>query len=235
MIKFLVLFSALISYSHASNANLFKTGFKVEYDVNYNGMNLGVSKRDLSIHSQQLATYETTTIPEGFAALLIKETTLETSNIIISRNQILPTKYTFVKKIKDHIEKHQLNFDWKTHKLDNSYLKTSVGLKSNTHDLLSFQLNIMRDLQQNKKDMHYRIATKKHTREYSLRVLAKEKIETALGVFEVLKLKSNKIKGKSQFTFWCAPILEYLPIKIQKINDKGDALSFVLRAFSVRK
>ena len=236
MIKALsVSFILLLSLANTSHAELLKSGFYVEYDVSYNGMDLGVSKRRLTVNSNQLATYEATTIPEGFAALLIKEIINETSKLKITREQIQPNQYTESKNKKGTIEKYQLSFDWKKNKLNNSYSKTIDDLKTNTHDLLSFQLNIMQDMQQNKKNMHYRIATKRHTRDYNLKVIEKENIETALGEFDVIKLSTKITQGKSQFTFWCAPSLEYLPIKIQKTNDKGDLFSFTLRTFSVQK
>lgn len=236
MTKSLSLFFILfLSIANSSHANLLQSGFIVEYDVNYNGMELGVSKRRLTINKDQTATYKATTVPEGFAALLIKETITETSKIKITREQIQPNQYTEIKNKKGKTETIQLQFDWKNQNLSNSYLKTKHVLKTNTHDLLSFQLNIMQDLQKNKRHMQYRIATKKHIRNYNLDFVDKERLQTSLGEFEVVKLQTTQKEGKSQFTFWCAPALEYLPVKIQKTNDKGDQFSFTLRTFSLKK
>ena len=218
-----------------SQANLLQSGFNAEYDVNYNGMELGVSKRRLSMSKNQIATFEAATYPEGFAALLIKETITETSKIKITHEKIQPIQYVEAKDKKGKIEKYQLSFDWNKNTLRNEYLKTSEPLKSNTQDLLSFQLNIMQDLQKHKKSMQYRIATKRHTRDYNLKIVNTEKLETAMGEFEVIKLTTKSVEGKSQFTFWCAPTLEFLPVKIQKTNDKGNKFSFTLRSFSIHK
>ncbi len=235
MIKIISLLFLLLGVINASHADLLQSGFKVEYDVEYNGFSLGVSKRSLSFAPPQTAIYKSTTTPEGFASLLISETATETSNILISRNKIKPSLYRLVKNKKGKIEQHQIDFNWQTGQLKNSYLKTTELLKDNTQDLLSFQLNIMLDLQRHKTSMQYRIATKKHTRDYNLNVIKKETIDTGLGEFEVIKLQSELTEGKSRFTFWAAPALEYLPIKIEKINDKGDVFSFTIRAFTVQK
>ncbi|VAW92056.1 hypothetical protein MNBD_GAMMA23-875 [hydrothermal vent metagenome] len=235
MIKIISLLFLLFSVINTSHADLLQSGFKVEYDVEYNGFGLGVSKRSLSFAPPQTAIYKSTTTPEGFAALLISETVTETSNIHISRNKIKPSLYRLVKNKKGNIEQLQIDFNWKATELNNSYLKTTEALQNNTYDLLSFQLKIMQDLQKNKTSMQYRIATKKHTRDYNLKVIKKETIDTGLGEFEVIKLQSDLTEGKSQFTFWAAPALEYLPIKIEKVNDKGDVFSFIIRAFTVQK
>ncbi len=225
----------LLSVTNTSHANLLLSGFKVEYDVNYNGIELGVSKRSLSHSLPQIAIYKATTIPEGLAALLIRETVTETSKLHISRENVQPVQYLYLKNKKGHIEQLQIDFNWQTGQLENSYSKTTEKLTANSHDLLSFQLKMMQDLQHNKTEMQYRIATKRHTRDYHLKVVKKEKLETPLGEFEVIKLQSDITQGKSQFTFWAAPALEYLPIKIQKVNDKGDSFGFILRAFSVQQ
>lgn len=229
------IFVLLLTLTNTSYANLLDSGFSADYAVKYNGMEIGVSKRRLTVKNNQLATYEATTIPEGFAALLIKETVTETSQIKINRAHIQPIQYIERKNKKGKIEEYRLNFDWNKNILKNSLSKTTTALKTNSHDLLSFQLSIMQDLQKNKKSMHYQIATKKHTRDYTLNVIQKEKIETPLGKFDVIKLSTPPLKDRSQFTFWCAPALEYLPVKIQKTDEKGDTFSFIVRAFSVQK
>ncbi len=235
MIKIISLLFLALGIINTSHADLLQSGFKVEYDVEYNGFNLGVSKRSLSFAPPKTAIYKSTTTPEGFASLLISETATETSNIHISRNKIKPLLYRLVKNKKGNIEQYKIDFNWQTNQLKNSYSKNTEPLKDNTQDLLSFQLKIMQDLQKHKTSMQYRIATKKHTRDYKLKVIQKETIKTRLGEFEVTKLQSELTQGKSQFTFWAAPALEYLPIKIEKINDKGDVFSFTIRAFIVQK
>lgn len=232
---------ALLFLSFASHAalvlpkeSLLKTGFKVDYDVNYNGMGIGVSKRVLSINDNT-AIFEATTLPEGLAAMFISETITERSEIEITSKKVHPTKYNYIKDKKGKIEKIQLKFDWDKKILSNDYSKIDTELKPNTHDLLSFQLQIIKDLQNKEDNMQYYVATKKHTRLYTLKYLKEEEVITALGNFSALKLETNTIKGNSKFTFWCAPVLGFLPIKIQKTNDKGDEFSFILRDFSVAK
>jgi len=235
MLKKVLVFCFLISLATASSANLLQTGFKIEYDVNYNGMALGVSKRSLLFLSDQKAIYKSETVPEGFASLIIKETIKEVSKVNITRNEIKPTQYVITKNKRGKIEENKIDFNWQAKTVTNSYSKKTDALQQNTHDLLSFQLNIMRDLQQNKKTMLYQVATKKHSRLYTLKTENEELIETSLGDFNTVKLSSKSSEGNSQFIFWCSPELEYLPIKFQKVNDKGDVFSFTLRTFETQK
>ena len=218
-----------------SYASLLENGFKIEYDVNYNDMDIGVSKRSLLFVSDKQAIYKAETVPEGFASLIIKETVKEISRSTITRNEIIPLEYTITKNKRGNIEENTIKFDWKNKTVSNSYTKNTESLKTNTHDLLSLQLNIMRDLQKHRKNMQYQIATKKHYRQYALNTEKEETIETSMGDFKTIKLTSKSTEGNSQYTFWCAPTLEFLPIKIQKVNDKGDTFSFTIRTFSMQK
>ncbi len=235
MLKALYLILSLVSFSSISFANILQTGFTIEYDVNYNGMDIGVNKRSLLFISDQSAIYKAETVAEGFASLLIKETIKEVSKTNITRDKITPVQYVITKNKRGKIEENKIDFNWQEKILTNSYSNKTEKLKDNTYDLLSLQLNIMRDLQQHRKKMQYQIATKKHYRQYTLKTEKEEVIDTPLGEFKTIKLVSKSAEGKSQFIFWCAPTLEYLPIKIEKINDKGDVVGFTLRAFTVQK
>jgi len=234
-LKIFSLVALLLSSTSWVHASLLEDGFKIEYDVNYNGMEIGVSKRSLLFISDKKAIYKAETVPEGFASLIIKETIKEVSNSSITRDKIIPLNYVITKNKRGNIEENKINFDWKEKTVTNSYTQKTLLLKENTHDLLSLQLSIMRDLQKHKKNMQYQIATKKHYREYALNANPEELIETPLGEFKAIKLVSKSTEGNSQYTFWCAPTLEYLPIKIQKVNDKGDTVSLALRAFATQK
>jgi len=235
MLKKLSLLFLLISITSTSYANLLQSGFTVEYDVNYNGMELGVSKRSLLFVSDQKAIYKAETVPEGFASLIIQETIKEISNILITRGNVTPSQYIMTKNKRGKIEDVTIDFNWKEKTITNSYSKKIQPLKENTHDLLSLQLNIMQDLQRNKKSMLYQVATKKHNRSYNLNVEKEELLETPMGEYKTVKLVASSPEGKSQFIFWCAKSFEFLPIKIQKINDRGDKVSFILRSFAVQK
>ena len=235
MFKALYLITTLLSIASISHANLLKSGFKIEYNVNYNGMEVGVSKRSLLFISDENAIYKAETVPEGFASLFIKETVKEISNSKITRKRITPIQYVITKNKSGKIEENKIDFNWNEKILTNSYSKKPETLKENSYDLLSLQLSIMRDLQQHRRAMRYKIATKKHYRLYNLKIEKEEVINTPMGEFKTTKLVSNSPEGNSTFTFWCAQALEYLPVKIQKINDKGDIVDFTLRTFAIQK
>ena len=96
--------------------------------------------------------------------------------------------------------------------------------------MLSFQLQLMRELQRNKQEMTFNIADKKQIEQYQLNQTATETIETPMRSFSTVALTSNIVRKKNQFHIWAAPALQYLPVKIQKTEDDGDVTTLSLKS-----
>ena len=92
----------------------------------------------------------------------------------------------------------------------------------------------MYDLQAGKKTVSYVIADKKRVDTYSLNFEKTEDVETPMRTFSAIKLVSNKIRDKMQFIIWCAPKLNYLPIKVMKIEEDGDESVLSLKSISIK-
>ncbi|VAW95907.1 hypothetical protein MNBD_GAMMA21-1578 [hydrothermal vent metagenome] len=129
-------------------------------------------------------------------------------------------------------KKHTLIFDWDKGQISNDYLNKPFPLKAGTQDLLSFQIQLMHDLQMNKKSISYIIADKKRVESYSLQYIKESTIETPFKTLDTLELISNKIRNKTQFKIWSAPELNYLPVQIVKTDDSGDTTKLSLKAIS---
>ena len=56
-----------------------------------------------------------------------------------------------------------------------------------------------------------------------------EQLRSSLGKLDLLQLEHKANKGDYRFTFWCAKQLQYLPIKIRKIEQDGDVILLKLR------
>jgi hypothetical protein len=91
----------------------------------------------------------------------------------------------------------------------------------------------MKDLQSEKNSVSYVIADKKRIDTYHLKQTQAEDIETPIRTFSTVKLVSNKIRNKMQFIFWCAPELQYLPVKVLKIDKKGTESVLLLKSIKL--
>ena len=220
------------SISH-SVAGLLESGFEATYEVLHNEFYLGDAVRTLEPRDTQIRIYRSHTSPKGVASAFVSDIIDEVSTIKITNNRFQPKQYAYNQYGGKKNKVFQLKFDWKTKKLWNSYTDKTYPLKEETHDLLSFQLQLMQDLQAGKKNINYVIADKKRVDAYQLTLTETEKIETPMKTFSAVKMVSNKIRGKTQFIIWCAPALGYLPVRVMKIDDDGDESVLTLKSLKL--
>lgn len=234
-IVYLLLLTALstgmISTGHA---RLLDRGFEANYEVHYTGFYIGDSNRALTRQDPDSWTYKSYTEPKGVAAAFVADKVNETSKIRMVNNRFQPEFYDYHQYGGKDKVKFRLDFDWQANKLSNSYKNETFPLEAETHDLLSFQIQLMSDLQAGKKSVSYTIADKKRIDTYHLKLSKTEQIETPLKSFSTIKLISNKIRNKLQFIFWCAPELDYLPVKVLRVDKKGRKSVMLLKSVKFR-
>ena len=228
-----LLTSLLLGAASPGIAGLLETGFEATYEVLHNEFYLGDAVRTLEHKDGQALIYRSHTSPKGIAKAFVSDIIDETSTIKINNNRFQPTLYAYNQHGGKKDKIFQLKFDWNAKKLWNSYKEKTFPLKAETHDVLSFQLQLMQDMQAGKKFISYTIADKKRVDSYQLTQARTEKVETPMKTLSAVKMVSNKIRGKTQFIIWCAPALGYLPIKVMKIDEDGDESVVILRSLKL--
>jgi len=215
------------------HAGLIESGFEASYEVSHNNFYLGDSVRILKKQDNQTWIYRSDTSPKGIAKAFVSDIIEEISTITRNVGQLYPVEYKYRQHGGKKLTEFTLNFDWTANTLTNTYNKQTYELKPDTHDLLSFQIQLMQDLQAGKNKVSYVIADKKRVDTYNLKADKKDSVETPMKTFNALKLISNKIRDKMQFIIWCAPELGYLPVKVMKIEEDGDESVMVLKSIKV--
>ncbi len=223
------LLSLAMTYSHAGILN---TGFSITYEVTHNDIVLGDAVRSFKSKKDGRWEYLSNTHAKGFARMFLKDTVNEASQIKQVANNYQPLSYRYHQHGGKKEKKFNIHFDWTNGQINNDYTNKQYPLKAGTHDLLSFQIQLMRDLQNNKQAVTYIISDKKRVDSYSLKVVNKAKLETPFKTLDTIKLISNRIRNKMQFIIWCAPELNYLPVRILKVDDDGDTTELNLKTVS---
>ena len=226
----LLLSNSLLPLAHAQ---LLQQGFESTYEVYHNSIYLGDTVRKLSRQKNGHWQYQSSTRAKGIIGAFIKDVIEEQSVLSITPNGVKPFSYRY-DQTGGKDEKHiYLDYKWAKNSLFNSHLNEDLELLPGTQDLLSFVLQIMVELQSNKQSIEMPIADKDSIERYTLKVIGKETIETPFKSLPTIVLLSNKINGKRQFKFWCAPSLQYLPIVIKKIENDGDEDTLSLSEFKL--
>ncbi len=179
--------------------------------------------------------FKSYSIPVGLLAFKKDETRNEQSEGMIRDNKIYPQKYSFL-QIRNNTTRRnvELLFDWDKKEVTNHHKhknsKWVMDIPDSTVDKLSYQLAMMLFLQNNEtrqdKEFRLNIADGGRIKEYDFKILGEERVYTSLGSYKTLKIYHHRYRKDKNITLWCAPELNYLPVKIvQEEPGKPDFVS----------
>ena len=122
----------------------------------------------------------------------------------------------------------KLHFDWQHNTVTNTIDGDPwrMEIPPNAQDKLVYQLAIMYDLMNGKKDLDYKIADGGKLKDYAFEIQGEEVLNTALGRLKTVRIQ--RIGDKRDTTVWCAPQLSYLPVRLEQQDTDGAELTMQL-------
>lgn len=190
--------------------------FQANYQFSYNGKNMGSATRTLSKSGNQWS-YVFSAKAGGIASAS------ETSRFSFNQGQITSTSFTRTSKILVHNNSMTIRFNpstklISTQKDDKS---RSFAWKSGVLDELNAELQIREDLKRAGLKSTYLIADAKEVESRRFVRQGNEKVSTNYGTFDTVKVVLKHSKPNRATTFWLAPKLDYLPVKVN--HQDGNA------------
>lgn len=198
--------------------------FIAKYTINLAGIEAGELTRSLETQADGYRLFRSETQAKGIFAIFKPELVIETSLWQRVNERIQPSKYSYTKQGGRKDKFMYLDFDWDKHRLhiDDKKRPWSLKLKPKTMDKLVYQIALMTDLAADKKTFSYHIADGGKLKTYNITYLGTETISTPLGEITALKLTRERDRPKDRkTTLWCAPDLNYLPVKLEHIEKDG--------------
>lgn len=206
--------------------------FSANYLVKLNGLQAGELKRNLSTNADGSRQFKSASKAKGVFSFFKPDLVEETSTWNFLGSQIRPQHYLY-ERTGGKKEKHMsLDFNWQTNQLsiDDKKQPWQLKLESGTLDKLVYQLALMSDLADEQTSFIYRIADGGKLKTYDIRIVEQEVITTPLGKIDTIKLiRYRDDKNKRQTILWCAPKLNYLPVKLEHTEKGGSVFTALLR------
>lgn len=205
-------------------------GFKVVYTVLKAGFPIGEMVTSLKREKNGRYVYESVTQPTGVVAMFLKDILTERSVIRITKHGVQPLSFLY-KQTGKKKRNVTLEFDWKKKQVKNSVngdvwkMKLPVG----TLDKQVYRYALMRDLQNGKTNMQYPIADGGVLKTYLFSVISTKKLETNIGTLDVTVVKRDR-KDKPPLYLWCAPKLDFLPVKVQQYKKKQGKITLKIKS-----
>ena len=207
--------------------------FNASYELRFGSLRIGTSTISLESGADGSYVYESRSTPIKLVSWLFNETLHETSKGTLAGTGVRPDTYHY-RRSGGKDRREQLEFDWQamtaSSNLEDS--RWQMDIPAGTLDKLASQLAMMLALRDGKTDITFKIADDARLKEYRFRVVGQETLELPAGTFDTVKITKLRDNKKRETFIWCAPALDYLPVRIwQREKDDSEYLS-ELESFS---
>lgn len=228
----IVIFGWLLSTSAFADSAFPIRDFTAEYAIRVSGIIVGKISRSFKKSPDNRYIFESTANATGIVGLFSSNLTSERSEGSYLVSRLLPDLYE-QKRIKGKKTKSmriELDYAAELIKVTHRGRYTERILSAQVDDKISFQIQLMVDLLNGRREFNYMIEGGSKTKPYYAAIKAKEIIEVPYG-----KLSAHRIEEigdpSEQSIFWCAETLQYLPVRVV-LKDEGDETEILLTKFS---
>jgi|JFJP01.1.fsa_nt_gi hypothetical protein len=201
--------------------------FVANYTLYTAGLQIGKGTRRLFTEGERWI-FESKSHTTGVLAAVRDDKIEELTEFTAIATKVRPLNYEF-HQIGSKKQKHvHIKFDWNARVAKNiADSPWEVELLDDTLDSLLYQVVIMRDLQQGKRELAYRIADRAKIKTYAAEFQGEDVVTTGIGKLETVRYRYDSPDGKRHTTLWCAPKLHYLVVQVEH-DEKGLLIKTVL-------
>lgn len=169
--------------------------------------------------------------------LIFSDKRSETSEFIISDQQIHPSRYV-MERTGTGPDRH---YEWR---LDHQLKALSTGKKKqpkalvwhdNLLDPISYQLQLVLDLKAGKTDFFYQVLNRNgDLREYQYKVVGEELLALPYGNINTIRIaRVEEADSEKQIYAWVAPELDYMLVRLWRGEDNVEQFDVLLKSLSM--
>ena len=191
---------------------------------------------DLGISLSGEVVRELKALPDGQWQLSMKASAImaridESSRFEISQQQLYPLHYSYQRKVFGKKKQRQQQFDWSAGNVLSSQTDraTTLPIDQNTHDKVSYQIQLWRDLDAGLSEMHYQLVDGDHLKQLDFLRIGEEIVDTPAGRFETIRVERDRGDNSARkTTLWFAKNLDHVIVKLQQIETDNKEYTLLL-------
>ena len=148
-------------------------------------------------------------------------TAAQNSTFTINGNNVVPTQASTTYKLLGVGRTHKLDFNPSSKKVVSNYRgkSTTLNMAQQAFDDLSLEVQIRQDLLNGKFSGNYYMAKKDKIEKTPFKKSGNTKVTVPAGTFDTVRVDRVHDDNSRSTSFWLAPSLDYLPVKVSQIND----------------
>ncbi len=157
--------------------------------------------------------------PGGVVAMFTQETFHDVSEGTVGRRGWQPQRFNHVRSGGRKQRDYAFVFDWPGGRVsEREGDRPPATLSPGTLDELIYVEALRRELAAGRTGLVAPVlyGSDGEIREYRLQTLGEEEISTPAGRFRTVKVERTQTGGKYTVTLWCAPTLDYFPVRIDR-------------------
>ena len=215
LVKKLVVSISLVSaMAITAMANAAVAPFNATYNFNIEGKYNGTASRVLTQTGNQYFYNVNASVGKLASAK-------QTANFVNANGAILPVRALTQYKIFGAGRTTTLNFNNAKKQLVTNYKGQNkvIALPQPAYDDLSLEIQIREDLKAGKFRGNYYMADRNTVEAVPFKKSAMTRITVPAGTFDVVRIDRVHDDKDRQTSFWLAPKLDYLPVKVVQNND----------------
>lgn len=145
----------------------------------------------------------------------------QSSAFTIVGNNVSPTQASTTYKLLGFGRTHNLKFNPSKKQVASTYKGKTINLSmaQQAFDDLSLEVQIRQDLLNGKFSGNYYMAKKDKIEKTPFKKSGNTKITVPAGTFDTVRVDRIHDDSSRSTSFWLAPSLDYLPVKVSQIND----------------
>lgn len=204
--------------------------YHASYSVSRNGFEVGIARFALSQDQDGGYIYKSVTNPTGLAALFFSDVITESSQFTLTDGKPESSRYDYIHSSKDDDRSEHIRFDWEKLKADSIDGKKhkDLSIQPGVYDRALAQLAVSLDIAAGQLAGTYRVLDHGAISGYHMQRGADTELKTASGTYQVLEVMRKDDKKKRTTTFWLAPKLDYLPVRIEQTEPGKPTISLTL-------
>jgi hypothetical protein len=220
------------SLAKANPNDLPVSPFQARYEVYGSGFSIGEAIMTLTAAGPGAYQMSSQVRPNGLAALIVSGRIDEKVNGEIRDGAVRPDRYERWVETPKKKQTVQLRFDWPANRIQarDNQEQATLPLSPGVVDPLSLNLRVMWDLQRGRVPPEYALVDETELKIYQIKNEGEESLDTPLGKLRAVRISQSK-PGKTRITtFWFAPDLRYLPVRVAQEKEGKELLRMEIRA-----
>jgi len=207
--------------------------FTANYNITWGGISAGTATLTLKHEADGRWTYQSVTTARGFFRLAMPAELRSRSVFTVQDGKVVPQQFVAEDGTTNTSKDQELNFDWAAGRVTGKFEKSAVNLplQPGLLDSLSVQAALMHELLSGRTPARFVLVDKGRIKDYNYSAEGEDILRTPLGEHRTVIFRSARPGSPNGTWFWCAPDMNFLPLKVERREGKN--VQWALRLQSV--